>query len=63
MMTTHTMTKAKEARYCAVNLDVWVKKPGPMADVAIRKAAPNSTDMLGLTAGWLGFVLLISTSN
>ena len=46
IMTTHTITKAKEARYWAVNLDVWVKKPGPMADVAIRNAAPNSTDML-----------------
>jgi hypothetical protein len=38
------MTKAKEARYCAVNLEVWVRKPGPMAEVAIKNAAPSKTD-------------------
>ena len=59
----HRMIIIRGAPYWAVKVEVWVRKPGPMADVAIRKAAPNSTDMLGLTAGWLGFVLLISTSN
>jgi hypothetical protein len=28
----------------AVNFDVWVRNPGPMADVAIRKAAPKIAD-------------------
>mgnify|MGYP003610690380 CR=1 FL=1 len=30
----------------AVNTVVWVKKPGPIADVAIINAAPNNTDQL-----------------
>ena len=44
MMMTQTMTKAKEERYFAVNCEIWVIKPGPMADVAIRKAAPRLMD-------------------
>jgi len=42
-----TMTRAKAAPCWAVKVDVWVRKPGPMAEVAIRKAAPKSTDRLG----------------
>ena len=36
------MTKPKLAPREHVNTAVWVKKPGPMAEVAIRKAAPIS---------------------
>ena len=56
MMMTQAMTKAKEARYFAVNWDVWVKKPGPMAEVAMRKAAPSFTERLWLFC--LLFILL-----
>ena len=56
MMMTQRITKANEARYFAVNWEVWVKKPGPMAEVAIRKAAPSFTERLWLF--WLLFILL-----
>ena len=36
------MTNPKLAANCAVNTVVWVKKPGPTDEVAIKKAAPNS---------------------
>ncbi len=36
------MAKAKSARRAAVKTAVCVRKPGPMADVAIRKAAPSA---------------------
>jgi hypothetical protein len=35
------ITKPKEVSSSAVKRVVWVRKPGPMADVAIRKAAPR----------------------
>jgi hypothetical protein len=34
------ITKPKLASSCWVNTVVWVKNPGPIADVAIKKAAP-----------------------
>ena len=37
------ITKPKLASSVCVKVAVWVRKPGPMAEVAIRKAAPNST--------------------
>ena len=37
------MTKPKLASSCSVNTVVCVKNPGPIDDVAIRKAAPIST--------------------
>ena len=42
----HTITIAKIAPYCPVKVAVWVKNPGPMADVAIRNAAPKSAVIL-----------------
>src|SRR5690606_8834364 len=36
------MTNPKLAANCAVNTVVWVKKPGPVDEVAIKKAAPHS---------------------
>ena len=36
------MAKAKSARSRSVKTVVWVKKPGPMAEVAIRNAAPTA---------------------
>ena len=36
------MTNPKLAANCAVNTVVWVKKPGPIDEVAIKKAAPSS---------------------
>ncbi len=35
------MTNPKLVERSEVNLAVWVKKPGPIADVAIKKAAPK----------------------
>jgi hypothetical protein len=35
------ITKPKLASSCCVNTVVCVKKPGPIAEVAIKKAAPN----------------------
>ena len=32
-------------------MEVCVRNPGPIAEVAIRKAAPNMTERLGLAAG------------
>jgi hypothetical protein len=37
------MTKPKLAANCCVNTVVWVRKPGPIAEVAIKQAAPNNT--------------------
>ena len=37
------MAKAAEAKSCCVKTVVCVKNPGPMADVAIRNAAPRRT--------------------
>ena len=36
------MAKAKLARSRSVKTVVWVRKPGPMAEVAMRKAAPTA---------------------
>jgi hypothetical protein len=38
------MAKANAAPSCTVNVVVWVMKPGPMAEVAIRNIAPISVD-------------------
>ena len=35
-----------DAPNCAVNTAVWVRNPGPMAEVAIRSAAPARVDRL-----------------
>ena len=40
------MTKPKLALYWPVNVAVCVRKPGPIADVAIRNAAPKSAPLL-----------------
>lgn len=40
------MTKPKLAASVFVNVAVWVRKPYPIADVAIKKAAPISNDQL-----------------
>ena len=53
MMMDARMAKAKLAPYCAVNTVVWVRKPGPMAEVAMMKAAPRRTDQLVLDPGLL----------
>jgi hypothetical protein len=37
------ITKPKLAPSCAVKTAVCVKNPGPIADEAIKKAAPNRT--------------------
>ena len=37
------MAKAKLAGYFSVNSEVWVRKAGPMDDVAMMKMAPRST--------------------
>jgi hypothetical protein len=34
------ITKPKLASSCCVKTVVWVRNPGPIADVAIKKAAP-----------------------
>lgn len=44
------MTKIKGAPYWAVKAEVWVRKPGPMARVAIRAAAPKRTERSGCAA-------------
>ena len=36
------MAKAKSARSRSVKTVVWVRKPGPMAEVAMRNAAPTA---------------------
>ena len=62
MMMAMTMIRARAAPCWAVNVEVWVRKPGPMAEVAIRKAAPKSTERLGFAAGWfrvLGSLLIM----
>ena len=43
MMMETTIAKAKAAFSWSVKTVVCVKNPGPMAEVAIRKAAPIST--------------------
>src|SRR5690606_18602835 len=40
------ITKAKLAANCCVNTVVCVKKPGPIDEVAIKKAAPSNTLLL-----------------
>lgn len=40
------MTKPKLAANVLVKVAVCVRKPGPMADVAIKNAAPMSNDQL-----------------
>ena len=39
------ITNPKLAIKSAVNFVVCVKKPGPVADVAIKNAAPNMADL------------------
>ena len=51
-MTDSRITKPKLARSCLVKTVVCVKNPGPTADVAIRKAAPNMTDDSDLGFAW-----------
>ncbi len=38
-----TMAKAKLARYFSVNSEVWVRKAGPMDEVAMMNTAPRRT--------------------
>ncbi len=45
-MTDVKITKPKVAFNEDVKVAVWVKNPGPIAEVAIRNAAPNRTDKL-----------------
>jgi hypothetical protein len=42
----NSITKPKLAASCWVKTVVWVKNPGPMAEVAIKKAAPKMADDL-----------------
>ena len=47
------MTKPKLANNCFVKTVVCVKNPGPIAEVAIKKAAPVMTDEIeDFLAGW-----------
>ena len=39
------IAKAKEAPIWTVKTEVWVKKPGPMAEVAMRNMAPAMAPM------------------
>ena len=48
MMMEAKIAKAKLAPNFSVNTVVWVKNPGPMAEVAIIKAAPSRTDQFDL---------------
>jgi len=41
--------KPKLVSSCSVNKDVCVRKPGPIAEVAIRKAAPSMAEFLPTT--------------
>ena len=36
------IAQANAAPSCTVNVVVWVRKPGPIADVAIRNIAPRN---------------------
>ena len=38
------ITNPKLAASCCVKTVVWVKKPGPTAEVAIKKAAPSKAE-------------------
>src|SRR5688500_8828583 len=49
------IAKPKLAPSCAVKTAVWVRKPGPIADVAMRNAAP--TRMLRRSRGAVGAVI------
>jgi hypothetical protein len=40
------ITNPKLVSNCSVNSDVCVRNPGPMADVAIRNAAPRMAEFL-----------------
>src|SRR5206468_1134367 len=40
------ITNPKLADNCSVNTVVWVRNPGPIAEVAIRKAAPSTAPLL-----------------
>ena len=53
------IANAKLARNLSVKTVVWVRKPGPMADVAIRKAAPISGDVRLSRNFGSGVVLLL----
>ena len=44
MMMEMTMANAIAAPSLAVKTAVWVRKPGPMAEVAMRKMAPTIAD-------------------
>ena len=39
------ITNPKLVTNCCVKTVVWVMNPGPIAEVAIRKAAPNNADL------------------
>ena len=54
-----TITAAKDERYWAVKVEVWVRKPGPIAEVAIRNAAPRRTEAFALS--FFGAVTLVSS--
>ena len=43
------ITKPKLVERSAVNFEVWVKKPGPIAEVAIKNAAPEIAEFLFTT--------------
>ena len=45
------IANANAAPIWTVNTDVWVRKPGPMADVAMRKMAPTMGPMPRAAAG------------
>ena len=51
------IAKPKLAPRSRVNTTVWVRKPGPMAEVAMRKAAPSSTRRRPLGGGEAGVAL------
>ncbi|MPN49663.1 hypothetical protein SDC9_197285 [bioreactor metagenome] len=48
------ITKPKLAANFWIKTVVCVKNPGPIADVAIKKAAPSSKLQLDFTAGFVG---------
>jgi hypothetical protein len=55
------ITNPNEVSSSAVNLLVCVRKPGPMAEVAIRKAAPRIAEFFFKSISL--FVALLSSLN
>ena len=54
------ITNPKLVSNCSVNKDVCVRKPGPMAEVAIKKAAPSIAEFFFILLLLL-YVLLSQT--